>query len=99
MTLQNWYMPGVLCNLEWDRYTQFTVKQNSMNMVQPTTTGLVLPGTGSYKLEWTGVDNADDYVLRIRNLTTGKMVIGDEAGDGVHTGTDTYLSISNTSSI
>ena len=76
-----------------------TVKQSSMGMVQPNTAGVVIPGTGDYKLEWTSVENADDYVLRIRSLTTGDMVIGDEAGDGVHTGNDTYFSISNTSSI
>ena len=66
----------------------FTVKMNPMSMLQPNTSGTVISGT--YKFEWSEVEGADDYVVRIRDLTTGGMVVGDEAGDGDHQSTRTY---------
>ncbi len=66
----------------------FTVKMNPMSMLQPNTSGTVISGT--YKFEWSEVEGADDYVVRIRDLTTGGMVVGDEAGDGDHLSTRTY---------
>ena len=63
----------------------FTVKMNRIDMEQPKTSGSIFPSNGSYKLDWTAVEKADEYVLRIRDLTTGQMLIGNESGDGMHT--------------